>query len=377
MKRSTRITVIFLAMSLFGFSLLLTTSATLAAPNSQWVMGFDASYVTRVEDKGGSYNYADGTTGDVFQILKSYDNDFVRLRVWNDPAEGYANKEDVLALAQRTHDANMKILLDFHYSDFWADPGQQNIPSAWVGMDVDQLSQAVHDYTAEVVSDLIAQGTPPDMVQVGNEITHGMLWPIGHVEMEGANNSPQQWSQFAQLLKAGINGVKSTGSTAKIMVHIDEGGEDGNAQGRWFYDNLMAQGVRFDIIGLSYYHIWHGQLDVLDYNIRDLRARYRKPVMIVETSYMFTLGWNDWTHNPIGAEEHLYPGFDPSPEGQRAFLQAVIETARDAGALGVFYWGGEWIATSPQDTNGSAWENQALFDFEGNALPALEMFKEY
>ena len=377
MKNKTRKIILFLTLIMFSFGLLLTTSTTQATHKSHpdWVMGFDASYVTRVEDKGGVYNYADGTPGDVFEILGSYDGvDYIRLRVWNDPVEGYANKEDVLMLAQRAHDAGMEILLDFHYSDFWADPGQQNKPADWEDKNFGQLKRAVRHYTAEVVGDLMAQGTPPAIVQIGNEVTHGMLWPDGHIEMEGPDATWKQWRKFALLLKAGIRGVEATGSHAKIMIHIDEGGEVDNEQGRWFFDHLTALGVRYDIIGLSYYHNWHGPLEVLDFNIRDLRARYRKPVMIVETSYMFTLGWNDWTHNPIGSEEHIYPGYPATPEGQQAFLQALVDTAKSAGASGVFYWGGEWIATSPEDVNGSAWENQALFDFDGNALPALDVF---
>jgi arabinogalactan endo-1,4-beta-galactosidase len=159
------------------------------------------------------------------------------------------------------------------------------------------------------------------------------------------------------------------------MIHIASGD---NAEMRWFFDNLIANGVHFDILGLSYYHNWHGTFSEFSANLSDMATRYGKPIIIAETAYPFTLGWNDWTNNNIGLESQLAPGYPATEEGQTAFLQAVVDMAKgipNRQGAGVFYWGGEWIATSPQDTNGSSWENQALFDFNSEALPAFMVFK--
>jgi len=342
----------------------------------QFARGVDASYVKRVEDKGGVYKTADGKTKDVFRILAANGVNYVRFRLWNDPPDGHANKTEVLALAARAKAAGLKIMIDFHYSDFWADPGKQNKPAAWESLSFTELNQAVYDYSYDVVNSMIRQGTPPDIVEVGNEITHGMLWPDGHVIMNDPTyDTPAQWSNLASLVNSGISGVKATGSKAKIMIHI-AGGD--NAEMRWFYDNLIANGVDFDILGLSYYHNWHGTFSEFSAILSDMATRYGKPIIIAETSYPFTLGWNDWTNNVIGLEEQLAPGYPATEEGQAAFLQAVVDMAKaipNRQGVGVFYWGGEWISTGPEDTDGSAWENQALFDFNSEALPALKVFK--
>ena len=352
-----------------------TPTAT-SAPASSFAKGFDASYVKRVEDKGGVYKTAKNQTQDIFVLLAANGVTHVRFRLWNNPADGYCNKADVLALAMRAKAAGLKIMIDFHYSDGWADPGQQTKPAAWNSLNFTQLNQAVYDYSYDVVNAMIQQGTPPDIIEVGNEITHGMLWPDGRVIMgDSTYDTAAQWSNFAALVNSGINGVKATGSNAQIMIHIASGD---NAEMRWFFDNLIANGVSFDVIGLSYYHNWHGTISEMSANLSDMATRYGKPILIAETAYPFTLGWNDWTNNVIGLEEQLSPGYPATVAGQTAFLQAVVNMAKaipnNQGA-GVFYWGGEWIATSPEDTDGSAWENQALFDFNSKALSTFNVFK--
>ncbi|MCA9971283.1 MAG: glycosyl hydrolase 53 family protein [Anaerolineales bacterium] len=363
------------------------TAASTAAPPSPpptavsatpapaaWLLGFDASYVTRVEDRGGVYRDAAGTAVDVFDLLQASGVDTVRLRVWHDPPEGYVGQADVLALARRAHAARMALLIDFHYSDVWADPAHQTRPAAWEMYAFARLETAVYDHTRATLAALLAQDTPPAIVQIGNEISFGLLWPDGQVAPTGAFAADRQWRQLTALLAAGIRGVRDAGSTAHILIHIAEGGQADNELGRWFFDRLTAAGLPFDLIGLSYYPAWHGNLDILAYNIQDLRARYGRPVVVVETAYPWTLGWHDWTHNTLGEAQQLLPGYPASPAGQRAFFQAVVDTARAADASGVFYWGGEWLATSPTDENGSMWENQALFDFEGRILPAMAVY---
>ena len=338
--------------------------------------GFDASYVKRVEDKGGVYRNAAGQVQDIFQILAANGVTYVRFRVWNNPPAGYCSPADVLALALRAKAAGLKILLDFHYSDGWADPGQQTKPAAWNTLDFRNLNRAVFDFSRQVVSAMIRQGTPPDIVEVGNEITHGMLWPDGHVIMGDATyDTPGQWRNFTSLLQSAILGVKAARARAKIMIHIASADD---TELRWFFDHLKASHVNYDIMGLSYYYLWHGTISQMSANLDDMATRYRKPIIIAETSYPFTLGWNYWTNNVIGLESQLSPDYPATPAGQTAFLQGVVDMTRAIPhhlGIGVFYWGGEWIATSPQDPDGSTWENQALFDFNSTAVDAFSVFR--
>ena len=176
-------------------------------------------------------------------------------------------------MAKRVKDAGMKLLLDFHYSDYWADPQQQNKPLAWADLNMDQLKTAVRDYTKNVLIALQEQGTMPDMVQVGNEINHGMLWPDGHISHP---------DNLAALLKAGIEGVNEADPAIPVMLHLALGGQ--NEEAVFWLDNMIARDVKFDVIGLSYYPRWHGTLDDLQKNINDLAKRYGKPINIVEYS---------------------------------------------------------------------------------------------
>lgn len=359
------------------FCLSTSTSLGQNTASTTFIRGVDASYVTRVEDNGGSYLHRDGSPGDVFEILSANGVNYIRFRIWNNPPEGYCDEADVLALAQRAHQAGLKILLDFHYSDEWADPDTQTKPATWKNLTYTELQQAVHDYTSQVVQALILQGTPPDMVQIGNEIPAGMLWPDGQVWPE-EYNTPAQWANLAGLIQAGIQGVQDAGSSAEIMIHIDKGGD--NAGARWFFDQLFAQGVDFDIIGLSYYATWHGPIETMQANLADLAARYGKPIVLAETAYPWTLGFDDWTDNIIGLGSQLLPGYPASVAGQTAFLQAVRQVLEGVpGGLGrgFFYWEGTWIATAERDRDGSPWENQALFAFRDLDHIALSTFDAF
>jgi arabinogalactan endo-1,4-beta-galactosidase len=342
--------------------------------SSEFIRGVDASFVTRVEDKGGEYFQRDGTPGEVFEIMAANGVNYARFRIWNDPPEGYCNEADVLALAQRAAQAGMKILIDFHYSDEWADPDTQIKPVAWQSLEYDDLVQAVHDYTQQVVGDLIAQGTPPAMVQIGNEIPAGMLFPDGQVWPEEFDTDAQ-WAKLAELIGAGIQGVRDAGSSAEIMIHVDKSGNLADAIG--FYDRMVALKVDFDIIGLSYYSTWHGEIEAMQATVNGLALRYGKPIVLAETAYPWTLDWYDYTNNIIGLEEHLLDGYPATVAGQTAFLQAVrqvLEEVPNGLGRGFFYWEGTWIAVKDNDKDGSPWENMALFDFEHNALNTFDAF---
>lgn len=337
------------------------------------ILGADISSLKKSEDFGAVYRYTDGTQADALQILKDSGLNYARLRVWVDPADGYHDKEEILQMAQRLKRLDIKLLVDFHYSDNWADPGKQIKPAAWADLDFEGLKQAVYDHTFDVCSSLVGQGTPPDMVQVGNEINAGMLWPDGDY-----NN----FDNMAELLKEGHRAVKDCHSDTQVMLHIAEGGD--NSLARWWFDNITRRDVPFDVIGISYYPFWHGSLPELQHNLNDISARYDKDVIVVETAYAFT-DQEDDAHPNIANTELMVQGYPYTPEGQRAMLRdimAVVRGVNGGRGLGVFWWDATWTAVEGNgwDTedpqSGNAWENQALFDFDDRALPALEEFKQ-
>lgn len=335
------------------------------------ILGADISSLQKSEDLGGIYKDASGTPMDALQILNDHGLNYARLRVWVDPADGYHDKARILEMAARLKELDIKLLVDFHYSDNWADPGKQIKPSAWEKYDFEQLKQALYDHTFDVCNSLVAQGTPPDMVQVGNEINAGMLWPDGHTY------DPPNWDNLAQLLSAGYDAVKACSPETQVMLHIAEGGD--NDLARWWFDSITHRDVPFDLIGISYYPYWHGSLAELQYNLNDISARYDKDVIVVETAYAFTDQDDD--HYPNIVDQTLaVPHYPLTPEGQRDMLRDVMSVVRavdDGRGLGVFYWDATWTAVegngwdNTDPTTGNAWENQALFDFDGKALPAL------
>ncbi len=335
------------------------------------ILGADISSLTKSEVKGGVYKYADGTEADALQILQDSGLNYARLRVFFDPADGYHNKAEILAMATRLKAKGIKLLVDFHYSDDWADPGKQNKPAAWKNYDFEQLKQAVYDHTFDVCSSLAAQGTPADMVQVGNEINAGMLWPDGDYN---------HFDNLAALLTAGYQAVKDASSSTQVMLHIAEGGD--NEMNRWWLDNITRREVPFDVIGVSYYPFWHGSLSALQSNLNDLSSRYDKNVIVAEFAYAFSILEDDGLAN-IANKRLAVDGYLFTPEGQRLMMRdvmAVIRGVENGRGLGLFYWDAAWTAVpgngwdsqDPQSEN--AWENQALFDFNDKALPALDEY---
>ncbi len=337
------------------------------------IAGADVSHVTTNEAHGAVYRTANGARKDPFKLLADNDVNYIRLKVWVDPVDGYNDKDDVLAKARRAHKAGQKLLIDFHYSDAWADPGKQFKPAAWAELPFEQLRQAVYDHTYDVLSALRKQGTPADMAQVGNEINGGMLWPDGRWD---------NWDGLAALLTSGSNAVKAASPRTKVVLHLAEGGDNGAH--RWWYDQAVSRGVPFDVIGVSHYVYWHGSLGELQHNLTDLAARYGKPVMVAETAYGFTTAENDHEtniFNPALAEAGGYPA---TPRGQADALRDIMTVVAGVpGALGVFYWEATWTARDgagwdPADpASGDGWENQALFGYDDRALPALSVFTKF
>ncbi|MFZ6031150.1 MAG: glycosyl hydrolase 53 family protein [Chloroflexota bacterium] len=332
------------------------------------ILGADISSLKKSEDLGGVYRYHDGNAADALQILKDNGLNYARLRVWVDPADGYHNKAEVLAMALRLKALGIKLLVDFHYSDDWADPGKQYKPAAWKDYDLAQLRQAVYDHTFDVCSSLAAQGTPADMVQIGNEINAGILWP------DGDHN---HFDNLAALLTAGYRAAKDASTSTVVMLHVAEGGD--NEMARWFFDNLTHRDVPFDVIGVSFYPFWHGSLAELQANLNDLSARYDKDVLVAEFAYAFTVLEDDAFAN-IAGRNLAVEGYLFTPDGQRRMtrdVMAIVRGVPGGRGLGVFYWDATWTAVPGNGWNtkdplsGNGWENQALFDFNDKALPAL------
>ncbi|MFC7328427.1 glycoside hydrolase family 53 protein [Marinactinospora rubrisoli] len=349
---------------------LLTAPAPAAAAVLD-VRGADVSSLAKNEDFGAGYLTSSGEPADPLRLLAESGVTHVRLKVWVDPADGYNDHDRVLEMARRAHDAGLRTLIDFHYSDFWADPGRQTKPAAWAGLSGEELRTAVYDHTYALCAALAGQGTPADMVQVGNELNAGMLWPDGSID---------DWEELARLLTAGASAVRDADPATRVVLHLAEGGD--NEQTRWWFDQAVARDVPFDVIGLSYYGYWHGGIEDLRANLADAAARYGKDVLVAETAYPFTLDNDDAHPNIIAGTSDLVPGYPATPEGQSANLRdvmAAVESVPGGRGLGVFYWEPTWTAVAgsgwdPTDpASGNAWENQALFDYADRALPALEV----
>lgn len=337
------------------------------------VRGGDVSSLYRGEQLGGVYYTSSGTQENALQILSGAGMNYVRLRVWVNPSDGFDNESQLLAMARQAHSTyGLPILLDFHYSDTWADPGHQTIPAAWSSDTLSQLETQVYNYSKQVVGDLVAQGTPPAMVQVGNEINGGMLWSLG---------STSNWSQLAALLKQGVAGVRAAYSSAKIMLHL--AGSDSLSTLETWYSNAINNGVPFDVIGISYYDYWHGRLDVLQTDLNGLAAKYGKPVAVAETAYPWTLTSGDSLTPSFDTASELDPGYAASAYGQMSNFRdvlSVVQAVPNGLGLGAFYWeptwtvvsGNGWDPTNPSSQD--AWENQAMFDYSDKALSVVNDF---
>lgn len=324
-----------------------------AAAHGQYAVGADVSFLADAERQGIVFT-DQGKPEDVLAMLRAHHYNWVRLRLFVNPAASEDKLPNdlpyTIALAQRAKKLGFHFLLDLHYSDTWADPGKQFTPAAWSGLKHKQLVAQVFAYTRDTLAAFARAGVQPEMVQVGNEITHGMLWPDGKL--------PDNWDNLADLLKAGVAGVQagSAGAKPKIMIHIERAGSYDEAV--WFFDNLIQRHVPFDVMGLSYYPFWHGDTKHLRGTLHDLALKYQRPIIVVETAA-------NWT--PSG--EKGQKEFAETPEGQRNFLAAVDADVRaipQGLGAGVFWWE---PAVPPSPIAG-----RGLFDEQHRALPALGVF---
>lgn len=361
----------------------------------EFIKGMDVSMTKELEAHGAKY-YLNGQEEDLFRILKSCGTNMIRLRIWQDPYDeeghpyggGENDLETTIALARRTQENGMEFLLDFHYSDFWADPGKQLKPKAWEGLTEGELEAAVYLHTLYVLKTLKNHQLIPQMVQIGNEITNGFLWPEGHIATTDDRGSGESShvDKMAALLSAGIRAVRRECPEAKIVLHLDFG--TNNEMYRNWFDAIAPYGVDYDMIGMSYYPHWNGSLAQLLLNMNDVSRRYGKDVIIAETSIGYTTQDMGCRGIVYTDEEAKVTGYPASPEGQENYLRDLCSTVRSVEGgrgAGIFYWEPAWIPVSGcnwatptgsaymKDTveAGNTMANQALFDKDGNANRAL------
>ena len=371
--------------------------------SDDFIRGMDASAVLAVENSGARYYGFDGEEQDVFKTLAEAGVNYIRLRVWNDPYDengnGYGGGNNDVAtaieLGKRATQYGMKVCIDFHYSDFWADPTKQYVPKAWKGMNLEQKSDALYDFTVTSLTDILNAGVDVCMVQVGNEINKGM-------------SGESFTSSVAELLKAGSSAVrevsKAAGKDIQVAVHytdIDKQGEVAKITA-----DLDKYGVDYDIFAMSYYSFWHGSMENMQEMAEYVQDTYGKKVVIAETSYCYTTEDGDGSGNSVSGDGDLVDGYDATVQGQADMLRDICAAADEADIMGVFYWEGTWIPVGPADADnssiwekygsgwassysgsydpkdagkyygGCSWDNQALFDFTGHPLDSLKVFRE-
>lgn len=350
--------------SAFLIFAVVVTNAAVAQP---FVAGADCSLLSFFETNGISYK-TNSRAGDALGILKDCGINCIRLRLFTssaaqaqaDPYNYINNLAYTAPLAARVKNTGLQLMLDFHYSDTWADPGHQAVPAAWTNLTFSQLVQQMHDYNSNCIVTLKNTNAMPDYVQIGNEITSGMLWTNG--EVGGVYDTPAQWSKLAQLMNAAIQGIKDAAGTnmPKIVVHIDRGGDWSTTQ--WFFDNLIqTQHVPVDVIGESYYPFYHGALSNLWICVSNTAKRYGKPVFVAETAFEWTN--SVWTTNVDGI-----PG---TTNGQVQYVVALtqaVKSATNSLGAGIFWWGTEYQKLN--GVNEAGFNTTSFFDARGNLLPA-------
>ena len=366
---------------------------------SRFIKGMDLSTLLELKRCGAKY-YDHGVERDVLDIIKDYDVDTIRIRLWNDPKSedgepygaGNNDLEETIAIGKKVTDAGFGVLLNFHYSDFWADPGKQIKPKAWANYGADELEKAVYDFTLESLQRVLDAGVNVTMIQVGNELSNGLLWPEGKVP---------NYDNIARFVSSGIRACRKINPEIPIMIHLDNGGNN-ELYVRWF-ENYIKRGEDFEYIGLSYYPFWHGSLDALEFNMNDIAKRFGKELIIAEVSMGYTMeDYKDYEKledserkgyatRPALVEKIDYP---MTIQGQvdftKDFLNRVSNVVNGLG-MGFFWWEPAWIPVpgsgwaTPASLKymndpgpcGNEWANQALFDYDGNALPTWEVIRDF
>lgn len=366
-----------------------------------FIKGMDISSVIAEEESGVVYRNENGEEEDLFKILADSGVNYIRVRVWNDPYDeegngyggGNCDVDKAVTIGKRASEYGMKLLVDFHYSDFWADPNKQYCPKAWKGTSASEKAELLYDFTTESLTKIIKGGADVGMVQIGNEINPGM-------------SSVYSESEIMELLKSGSKAVREVASKnkadIKIAVHYTEIDNFDDTVNR--AQKLEDYSVDYDVFGVSYYPFWHGTMDNMTAVLSEIKEKFGKDTCVLETSYPYTGEDGDASGNSV-SEEDCLEEYPVSVQGQATAVRDVIAHASDAGSLGVFYWEGAWIPVGsqyesnskiweqygsgwassfagsydPKDAGqyygGSSWDNQAFFDFEGQKLASLDVFK--
>ena len=347
---------------------------SMPASASDFYFGADLSFANEMDDCGAVFRDK-GKPVDVYAVFKEHGANLIRLRLWNNPTwTKYSNLADVERSIKRAKALGLQVLLDFHYSDDWADPSKQVVPAAWASIkDDNALAQALYQYTFDTLMTLNQAGLMPEIVQVGNEINSEILMP-GPWKTDQTIN----WARNAKLLNAAIKAVRDAGAKSstkpKVMLHI---AQPENVEA-WLAAATAAGVTDFDVIGISYYPKWSTKtLAGLGAVINSLRRRYpAAQVMVAETAYPWTLSWADSSNNLIG-ESDLLPAYRATPEGQEQYLIDLTQRVIANGGAGVIYWAPDWVSTSCRTRwgRGSSWENATFFNFDGDVLPGIDFMR--
>ena len=352
-----------------------------------FILGADISQYSAIYEAGAAYYDANGKKTHICEILRSSGVNLARIRLFHDYRSPYGvacGKLDlprVISMISDCKQYGLKVLLDLHYSDTWADPSHQQIPYAWEGYTYDQVLEAFHDYTKNVLLAIQKQGLDIDYIQIGNEIDHGIIFPYGHIDWEDKAGS---YDKMAEILGQGVSATKEVFPNCKIILHNANGLYRWVHEDQWgnvsmeFYEAMVERHLDYDIIGASFYTSINPDTPI-EY-ISDIIELYgqqlHKPSMIVESAYAFTYAWNEYTNNTFYTDQELdeYP---VSFQGQTNLIADLVEevaTAKNQWGVGYCYWGGEQIPNTDPDMR-SAWANQALFTYEGIATPTLSSFR--
>lgn len=367
-------------------------------------LGIDVSTYFEEKEAGAKY-YIDHKEVDPIEVFKNQGVSYMRIRVWHNPRdnEGHpylAGTNDIKEferLSRLAVEHGMHIILDIHYSDFWADPGKQFTPKAWEGLSFEEIKKCVYEHTKDIFKVINKNHFPVDMVQVGNEITNGMIWPYG--KLDDSTNPRGNYENLAALLKEGIRAVKEE-SNAKIIIHLEKSYDQATYDE--YLSHIIKYGVEFDYVGMSYYPYWHGTFDQLFANVNMVQKKFKKEVIVIELGYGFTN--YDYVLDENGQPRKLneddsglnYLG-QPMPypiteEGQASFIRDFLKKAKENNLAGVCYWEPLWLPgpgmcwaskyaqiylhekVIVEDAR-NEWANQCFYDYHGNALPSLKEFK--
>lgn len=351
----------------------------------EFLFGADLSYVNQVLDYGGEFK-AGGVVTNPYKIFKDNGTNLVRLRLWHNPVwtkevygddgtQFYSDIKDVEKAIGLARQEGMQVLLDFHYSDTWADPGNQKIPAAWTDIkSISVLKDSIYNYTFKTLNYLKSKSLLPEFVQIGNETNCGMLYSDAPSGFPSCNGCDGQWSNLRTVIKSGIQAVRDVedASKIKVILHV---ADPRNVD--WWFTNVVNAGevVDFDIIGFSYYPIWHTTVPILQVStsVASFKNKFNKDVMILETAYPWTTDGNDAYTNIFGGQTPV-GGFPYTNQGQLDMMKILTQEVIDGGGIGIIYWEPAWITSDMKDLwgTGSAWENNAFFDFNGELNSGIQ-----